>query len=98
MQVVYLISKRVTLRARNLTSPTLPPASAIRENGTPLDTRTHEGSLNNQKAPTMAMTGCPFIRNTPAAPGNPKVGSSMQEYAAAAAAACSKYAAAACTA
>ncbi|WIA21634.1 hypothetical protein OEZ85_000815 [Tetradesmus obliquus] len=70
LQVVYLISKRVILRERNLAAPTLPPSSAIRENGTPLDARTFEGSLNNQQRPTMAMTGCPFIRNTPAAEGN----------------------------
>jgi hypothetical protein len=68
-----LISKRVILRERNLSSPTLPPIGAIRENGTPLDARTFEGSLNNKQKATMGMTGCPFIRNTPAAAGNPKV-------------------------
>jgi hypothetical protein len=72
-----LISKRVILRERNLSSPTLPPTGAIRENGTPLDARTFEGSLNNKQKATMGMTGCPFIRNTPAAAGNPKVSCSV---------------------
>jgi len=66
VQVFYFICKRVLLRERNITSPTLPPATAITEGNTPPDRRTFEGSLNNQDRPTMAMTGCPFIRNTPA--------------------------------
>jgi len=63
LQVLYLICKRVLLRANNITAaPTLPPASSIKENGTPPDTRTFEGSLNSHDRPTMAMTGCPFMR------------------------------------
>lgn len=62
VQVFYFICKRVLLRERNITSPTLPPATAITEGNTPADRRTFEGSLNSQDRPTMAMTGCPFIR------------------------------------
>lgn len=70
LQVLYLICKRVLLRANNITAaPTLPPASSIKENGTPPDTRTFEGSLNSHDRPTMAMTGCPFMRNTRTQPG-----------------------------
>lgn len=70
LQVVYLISKRTLLRDQNLTAPTLQPRTAIREENTPHDARTFEGSLNNQDRPTMGMAGCPFMRNTPAVPGS----------------------------
>lgn len=63
MQVFYLICKRVILREGNILSPpTLPPTDAITELGTRPETRTFEGSLNSMERPTMAMTGCPFIR------------------------------------
>jgi hypothetical protein len=62
VQVFYFICKRVLLRERNITSPTLAPATTITEGNTPPDRRTFEGSLNSQDRPTMAMTGCPFIR------------------------------------
>lgn len=62
LQIVYLICKRVLLRANNITAPTLPPVDAIQERGTPSDTRTFEGSLNSHDRPTMAMSGCPFMR------------------------------------
>lgn len=65
LQILYLFCKRSVLRRRNLTQPiTLPGLDTIREGGTPADVRTFEGSLNSTEQPTMAMSGCPFSRNT----------------------------------
>jgi hypothetical protein len=70
VQVGYLIVKRTLLREKNITAPTLPSESAMRESGVPSDARTFEGSHNNFEKPTMGMTGCPFIKNTPPAAGS----------------------------
>ena len=60
-----LVVRAVYLRENNILKVDLPLKSSIKENGTPPDVRTHEGSLNNQDHPTMGMTRCPFARNTP---------------------------------
>jgi len=56
VQVLYLIAKRTLLREKNITAPTLPSPSAMRESGVPSDARTFEGSHNNSEKPTMGMT------------------------------------------
>lgn len=64
IQITYLILKREYLRETCVSSVQLPQESDIKERATPSGTRTFEGSLNNKDRPTMAMTGCPFARNT----------------------------------
>lgn len=75
LQIVYLFCKRSVCRERNLKfSITLPGAEKIKEKDTPANVRTFEGSGNNRKELTMAMSGCPFSRNTHRNPADPLLG------------------------